>query len=239
MNIRSFEARQPIYKELYKTIRPTDAAYEQWPWCLKKITFNQKVYEEVGLKTGVPWFFVAILHGKEASFDLKKCVHNGDDWTKPTVHVPKGRGPFSSWSESTIDALLYDGLLIYKNWSVERMLWCAEKFNGWGYVSKGINSPYLWSSSNHYSKGLYVSDGIYDEDAKQTDIGAATMMCLLEQQGFIKLKYEDDFKEKKPEESKPVEPVKSVELQDQDKQKEVQKVSFLTRLMSFFKSLFN
>jgi hypothetical protein len=48
-----------------------------------------------------------------------------------------------------------------KAWSVERILYESEKYNGWGYLKRG-NSPYLWSWTSEYRGGKYVADGVYD-----------------------------------------------------------------------------
>ena len=51
-----------------------------------------------------------------------------------------------------------------KVWSVERMLYECEKYNGWGYLKRGP-SPYLWSWTNIYRGGKYVEDGVYSASA--------------------------------------------------------------------------
>src|SRR3954468_4720639 len=62
-------------------------------------------YQPVALKTGVPWFVIAVIHEREASQNWSKSLAQGDPWNKKSVHVPKGRGPFKSWEEAAIDAL--------------------------------------------------------------------------------------------------------------------------------------
>jgi lysozyme family protein len=56
------------------------------------------------------------------------------------------------------------------------MLFKMEQFNGFGYRVKGINSPYLWSFSNHYSKGKFTRDGFFDPNAVSKQIGAAVLL---------------------------------------------------------------
>jgi hypothetical protein len=47
-----------------------------------------------------------------------------------------------------------------------------ERYNGFGYRAHGINSPYLWSYSNQYHAGKFVSDGVYSPTAVSGQCGA-------------------------------------------------------------------
>jgi lysozyme family protein len=76
--------------------------------------------------------------------------------------VPAGRGPFDTWEEGAIDALTYDGLTEIPDWRLEKMLFHCEKYNGTGYHSKGLPSPYLWAGSTIQQPGKYVADGKFD-----------------------------------------------------------------------------
>jgi lysozyme family protein len=62
-------------------------------------------YQTVSDATGVPWFIIAVIHEREASQSWKASLAQGDPWDKPSIHVPRGRGPFESWEEAAIDAL--------------------------------------------------------------------------------------------------------------------------------------
>jgi hypothetical protein len=63
---------------------------------------------------------------------------------------------------------------------IEDKLSFLEAYNGWGYVKKGINSPYLWSGTNHYTSGKYVRDGVFDPRAVSKQLGAVCMLKELE-----------------------------------------------------------
>jgi lysozyme family protein len=142
----------------------------------KKILDNKDKYLIVEIKTGVPWYLVAALHYREASLNFKTCLHNGDPLPGPTRHVPKGRGPFKDWETAAIDALIYDGLDHVKLETVTSCLVMAEKFNGIGYHSKGIYSPYVWAGTNHSTeRGKYVSDGYYSPTAREEQLGVAAI----------------------------------------------------------------
>jgi hypothetical protein len=59
------------------------------------------------------------------------------------------------------------------------MLYKLEGYNGYGYHSKDINSPYLWSFSNHYTKGKFIADKIYSPTAVSKQCGAAILLRRL------------------------------------------------------------
>src|SRR6267142_47315 len=63
-------------------------------------------YQSVSQKTGVPWFFIAVVHEREASQNWGLSLAQGDPWNKVSVHVPAGRGPFASWEDAAVDALV-------------------------------------------------------------------------------------------------------------------------------------
>jgi len=64
-------------------------------------------YLAVSDATGVPWAAVAVIHERECSQDWGGSLAQGDPWKRVSVHVPAGRGPFNSWEEAAIDALVH------------------------------------------------------------------------------------------------------------------------------------
>ena len=60
-----------------------------------------------------------------------------------------------------------------------------ENYNGTGYRSRKVPSPYLWSFGNHYPRGKFSSDGRYDPNLVSQQVGAATLIHHLEAQGWI------------------------------------------------------
>jgi lysozyme family protein len=146
-----------------------------------KIMTNRAKYEAVEAKTGVPWFMIGPIHNRESSLRFNAHLHCGDPLTARTVHVPKGRpakgNPPFTWPESAQDALTMPphSLDKVKNWSVERVLYETEKFNGWGYIGKG-NSPYLWAATTEYHGGKYVADHVYDPNAWDKQLGCAAIL---------------------------------------------------------------
>lgn len=100
---------------------------------------------------------------------------------KKTTLVPKGRGPFSSWEEAAVDALMnchpYAGK--NKDWSIAGTLDILERYNGLGYRNKGLPSPYLWAGTDQYVKGKYVADGKYDPNHVDQQLGVAPILMKI------------------------------------------------------------
>lgn len=145
----------------------------------------KQTYQAIEAETGVPWPFIGVIHIRESDGDMRTHLHNGDSLRGFTHQVPAGRpkvghGPPFTWTESAIDALKYEGLdKLHGQWNVELMLFEEEAYNGWGYLSKGDNSPYVWSWTNMYHGGKYVADGVYSSSAVDPQPGTAAMMKAL------------------------------------------------------------
>ncbi|MGZ5189941.1 MAG: hypothetical protein ACXWCZ_02915 [Flavisolibacter sp.] len=148
--------------------------------CVNRILAGKPEYETVAARTNIPWYFIGIVHNMECSCRFNTHLHNGDPLTKRTTHVPKGfpknGNPPFSWADSAEDALKLKSLHTWNDWTVPGVLFQLERYNGFGYRPRGINSPYLWSFSNHYSRGKFTSDGIFDSNAISKQIGAAVLL---------------------------------------------------------------
>jgi lysozyme family protein len=138
-------------------------------------------YRTVSEKTGVPWFVIAVIHERESSQDWTASLAQGDPWDRISVHVPAGRGPFKSWEEAAIDAFVNCAPYLARNtdWSIGGTLTLLEEYNGLGYASRGVPSPYLWAGTDQYKSGKYVRDGIYDPDAVDQQLGCAGLLMAL------------------------------------------------------------
>jgi lysozyme family protein len=160
---------------------------------VERIVRHKEAYRSVERLTRVPWFAIAIIHNLEAGGDFNSHLHNADPLSARTVHVPAGRprsgNPPFTWEESAVDALEYDGLTQVTDWSTEHLAYLFEGFNGWGYrlYHPPVKSPYLWSFSNHYTKGKYVGDGQWSETAVSRQCGAMVLRKRLQEAGHIRL----------------------------------------------------
>lgn len=135
-------------------------------------------YVNVSRITGVPWSFIAVVHERECGQDWHGSLAQGDPWNRVSVHVPKGRGPFHSWEEAAIDALVHCRPYAARNndWSIGGALVELEEYNGLGYANRGIASPYIWSGTNQYHGGKYVRDGVFDPHAYDQQLGCAGLL---------------------------------------------------------------
>jgi lysozyme family protein len=189
----SFEALRDGYVSLFNSCVVSEAHRAQVAWYVGKLTdpdYDEK-YDTVEDAICVPWYFTGILHAMEASFNFDCHLHNGDPLDKKTVHVPAGRPPVwlppSDWPSSAEDALSLEGFASQTDWSLARTLYRMEAYNGFGSRRKGINTPYLWAFSNHYTKGKYVADGRWDPNAVSTQCGGAVMLKALITSGRVAL----------------------------------------------------
>jgi lysozyme family protein len=189
---RDFASLSDEYVRLFTsaTLRPERG--EMANWHLKMLLNSRARYEQVASITGVPWYFIGVTHGLEASFNFRAHLHNGDfPLSRRTRQVPSGRPrvwlPPDDWASSARDALALLGFTGQKDWSLSRTLYRLEAYNGLGYRSYGVPTPYLWSFSNHYMRGKFVADGKWNANARSQQCGAAVMLKLLDDAGEIKL----------------------------------------------------
>jgi lysozyme family protein len=193
-----YEELKDGYSKLFDNaeIRPERASLVNWHVSQLNRDDYRKKYEAVGSKLSIPWYFVGIIHSLEAGFNFKGHLHNGDPLTARTVQVPKGRPPTGNppfdWVDSAVDALTMHNFQNQTDWSLPRMLYRWEMYNGFGYRGRKVPSPYLWSFTNRYGKpeapgGKYVADGHFDSNAVSLQCGAAGFLLELVKSGEITL----------------------------------------------------
>lgn len=141
----------------------------------------QNLCNEVG--TTMPWYFIGIIHSLEGNSNFNLHLHNGDSLKGRTINVPAGRPingePPFTWEESATDCIYYKGWKSIVHWDIPQLLFQFERNNGFGYRTRGIQSPYLWSYTNNYIKGKFVSDGEFDKNAVSKQVGAAVLIRYL------------------------------------------------------------
>jgi lysozyme family protein len=182
--------RRREYQDLFNSCETTPSKMADAQSIVGRILGKKDRYQAVEDKTQVPWFVVAVIHSLEGDLNFSTHLHNGDSLNQKTVHVPKGRpdgNPPFAWIDSAADALNFDGLTSRRNWTLAGSLDALEGFNGFGYRRPEINipSPYLWSFSNHYSKGKFGSDGHFNRDLISEQCGAAVLLKLMVDAGHI------------------------------------------------------
>lgn len=176
------------YKELWKQSVVSALGLKYGKADALKILANRSKYEEIQKLTGVPWWFIGVIHKMEAGLRFDRHLHNGDPLTARTKMVPAGRplampasGHFPyTWQESALDALKLKSLDKNKDWSIAHALFLLEGYNGYGYrqYHPTVKSPYLWSMTSVYKKGKYVADGKWSSEAVSQQCGIA---CILKE----------------------------------------------------------
>lgn len=158
-----------------------------------KIISLRNRYDPLEIATGVPWYFIGLLHMRESNFNFETHLHNGDPLADKngnplrTKNEPKGypkeppqNGVSYTFEESAIDALTKEFGAV-KEWSIEQIAYYMEKYNGFGYRMKGLPSPYLWSGSNQYVKGKYIKDKVFDPTVVDQQLGCMVVLkCVLD-----------------------------------------------------------
>lgn len=187
---KDFVTLKPEYARLFRSATVRREYGDNTEWHLVMMQKSKARYQSVSNDTDVPWYFIAVCHALESSFNFRAHLHNGDfPLSARTRQVPAGRPtkwlPPSDWESSARDALRLLGFAGQKDWTLERTLYRLEAYNGFGYRPYGIASPYLWSFSNHYERGKYVADRKWSATAKSQQCGAAVMLKLLTDAGDI------------------------------------------------------
>lgn len=145
----------------------------------KLVSFaRQGRYADVSAKTGIPQAFMATSFEREAASNFHLSPAQGDPLDRVSVHVPRGRGPYPNWTAAALDAYHIDALdqVGKDNWSEERFCFEGELFNGFGYRTHGVHSPYLWAGTNNYSGGKFVADGKFSSAAIDSQLGIVPVM---------------------------------------------------------------
>jgi lysozyme family protein len=151
-------------------------------------------YQQVEAATAVPWYVVGIIHDLECGFDFGLHLHNGDPLTARTWQIPIGRpkiwNPPKDWKSSAVDALhgTNKGARLgagAEKPSLEVTLFRLEAYNGFGSRWHNVNTPYLWSYSQHYTKGKYYPDKIWNPDRVSKQCGAAVLIKVLVDKGVV------------------------------------------------------
>lgn len=180
----AFEAVKASYRALWAGMKISESKVPLADKAAQRILSGMARYKAVERTTGVPWWFIGLCHLREGNLSFETYLGNGQSIRRKTTIVPKGRGPFASFEAGAIDALTKMNFIGKPAawWSLERIMYSLEGFNGYGYRSHGVNSPYLWAGTNRYSRGKYVRDGVFDSNVVDSQLGSMAVlarMCLL------------------------------------------------------------
>lgn len=187
-NLRDSQYNNP-YREDYTKLWSEMVLIRDITPYIEKILDNRELYKKAAEYCwlrydkghfNVPWQVIAILHLMEAGCNPMRQILNGEYWSRETKYVPKGMGPWCSFERSCLSSFTIDKK-VPPVWDIPNTLYYFEAHNGFGYRRyRNINSPYLWSFTNHYVNGKYISDGRYDEDAISKQPGVAAILKFLQ-----------------------------------------------------------
>lgn len=183
----SFEELRAEYAGLWAHIQIRPEHRQSLERTARRIFNARPRYDFISKATGVPWFVVGIIHQMECGMDWSKHLHNGDSlkgrtWQVPENRPVKGEPPFT-FEESACDALGMKGYDKITDWSIERICWALENYNGWGYrfYHPEVHSAYLWSYTTLYKSGKYIADRKWSATAVSEQPGAmAILKTMLE-----------------------------------------------------------
>lgn len=183
----TFEERKDAYTALWDGVQIKTDRKTAMEAAANKVAAGRRHYEAISAAVGVPWWFIGFLHLRESDCNFARHLHNGDPLTARTKQVPPGRpqwkprnGKVYTFEESAEDALQMKGLHKIKDWSIERILYEAERYNGWGYHAyRGIPSPYLWGGTTRQKPGKYVADNVYSSSTWDIQPGVAAVLKIL------------------------------------------------------------
>ena len=180
----SYEQCKSEYSHLWDNCKINPKKADEFRAAANKVLAGKDKYEDLEAKTGVPWYFIGLVHLRESDCNFHTHLHNGDSLRARTHDVPAGRPPTGeppfTFEFSAIDALKYEGYLGIDDWCLERIAYCLEKYNGFGYRMRHVPSAYLWAGTNNYSHGKFVSDNVWSSVAVDSQLGAMGVLSMLE-----------------------------------------------------------
>jgi lysozyme family protein len=194
----SFDKIHAVYKSMFQScaILPSHRAELETAATRILSTEYRRRYMEVqddtkvGDRPGMPWYVIGALHYREANLNFMGHLHNGDFLKRKTTDVPEGRPPGKwppepwnaelAWRQSANDALQkYKG---QPDWTLERMLYTFESFNGWGYYIRSPHkSPYIWNYTDKATLGGFPKDREWSETYVSKQSGLAAIIKTLKQ----------------------------------------------------------
>lgn len=182
-------ARAREHERLFESLSIRPERLAEAERILSVMLAHRSVYQAIMQQTTVPWQVIGIIHSLETSQRFNRHLHNGDPLTAKTVKVPRGRprngNPPFTFQESAVDALTMKNWHTLTSWTLAETLHRLELYNGTGYRSRRIFTPYLWSFSTHYTKGKFVADGVFDPEAVSGQCGGAVLLKLMVERGII------------------------------------------------------
>jgi len=180
--LRQIDAIAPEYDELIQRFKK---AYDK----------NQSRYQRLAKQMNIPPELLAVIHYRENSDDYLQgkfnvYLHNGETLGIVTTKKPEGL-LYYDFDEAALDAIddkqdiIHKLGITYETRDMVAMLCFMETYNGKGYYIHKYVNPYLYSGTNIYVSGKYVSDGNYNSEAVDKQVGCYVLLeALLGEKGL-------------------------------------------------------
>lgn len=174
MSVKPFEQLRPEYEKWVANCRPRHECVELIDSVARRLTRPLALtnFSVVKQRLGIPELITTPSFERECGCDFARSPAQGDRWDHVSTHVPKGRGPYSSWIECALDTYRREHLEQHSApWSMAYACYWWEKINGFGYRARNLRSPYVVGGSNLQQPGKYIADGEFDRDHMDTQLG--------------------------------------------------------------------
>lgn len=176
-----FDARRADYEKMIAGMVVTrpDAVAE----AVRRVETSLAFYVDLAAAVNVPAVVIGAIDYREDNCDPSRGIGQGDRWDRKSVNVPRGCGPFASRKAADIFYIRYDHLdrppVSYAEGGLAVGCFEQEGYNGWGYAAHGIRSPYIAGGTNFQQRGKYTSDGHWDPDHMDEQVGTLPIMVEL------------------------------------------------------------
>ncbi len=174
-------ALKALNEQRWTNAKLTPARAREFKAPAQKAVKNKARYQAIEARTGVSWLFIAVSHYRESSQNFSRSLAQGDPWDKVSTHVPAGRGPFASFEDAAVDALVNCAphAALNHDWSIGGMLTLLERYNGLSYAIANRPSPYIWSGTNQYKIGKVLVDHGPIEEVVDKQLGCAGLIIAM------------------------------------------------------------
>jgi lysozyme family protein len=184
-----FEVLRPEYERLLSTAKVTRPQVVSRG--VDEIERVLASYEDTGAVTNIPAAWIGPTDCRESDCNPRCGIGQGDPYSRVSVHVPAGHGPFASKAAADEFYLHYDHIdaaPVGGAWSPAYAVFCWEAWNGWGPRNHGRLSGYPWSCTDAYDTpaygghglgGKYVADGVWDPGKLDPQPGAVALYMEL------------------------------------------------------------
>jgi len=179
--IHPFKVLEPEYRQRLSVIRITrqNEVHHRAVQLIQPSVLDHFV--PVQKQLGIPVVWMVCSFERESGSDFTRSPSQGDRWDRVSVHVPRGIGPFKSFTDAALWAYIHDGLNRNSSpWDMAYACYKWEVFNGFGPRNHGRVSGYVYSGTNQYDPptgkgGKYIRDGLWSAITVDQQLGCLAL----------------------------------------------------------------